>query len=139
MASADAGPWASVTLAELLSERNLPADDFEARMLAFDALSRTAGYELDRALLVYGRVQLRRGRVGWAELVDAIEKIPRTADSRIGARAAYFQGRVAEAEGRLVEALERAETASGLMPDAPEYRGELARMRRVVAEAGVAP
>jgi putative inorganic carbon (HCO3(-)) transporter len=136
VASEDAGARAKVILAELLSEVRGEAEDLEARLLLVDALDRTVGWELDRALLIYGRVQLRRGGLGWTELQDVLRGIPRGPDPRVSARASYLEGRLAEAGGRLDDALERAETAVRLMPDAPEYRGELARVRRRVAEQG---
>ncbi len=127
----DAGPGAKVVLAELLSEVRGSAEDREARLLLEHALDRTVGYELDRALLIYGRVQLRRGGAGWTELAEVLEGIPRAADARVAARASYLEARLAEAAGRMDEALEHARKAARLQPDAPEYRGELARVERV--------
>jgi len=134
-AAADSGPRAKVVLAELLSEVRGSAEDREARLLLVDALDRTAGWELDRALLIYGRVQLRRGGTGWTELAAVLETIPRAADPRVAARASYLEGRLAEADGRMQDALQHARDASRLQPDAPEYRGELARVERLVGGA----
>lgn len=131
----DATPRATIALAELLSEVGGSAEDREARLMLTETLERTAGGDLDRALLIYGRVQLRRGGLGWTELADVLTRVPRRADPRVSARASYMEGRLAEADGRLDDALKHAQTAAELQPEAPQYRGELARMTRLVGAA----